>query len=765
VAHDVVIADDAGRPLFTQEGVLAPRGWSPRAVQIAASKYLHGDPAQGRDPTAGGRESSIYHLHERVANFIARKGEELGYFPDPYVAERFRLELLGLTLGQSAAFNSPVWFNVGVGDYGIVGDNRAWAWVPGGDPEGGAVCEVRDTYRYPQGSACFIQSVEDDLESIMELARNECIIFKHGSGTGTDFSKIRSRKEKLSNGGTPSGPVSFLKVYDRIAATIKSGGRTRRAAKMQTLGIWHPDILDFIRAKGREELKVQALIEAGYPADFNGEAYDTVAFQNANFSVRVPRRFFDHLDAGRPWPLVAVTTGAVIERVDPAELWRAVALETWRCGDPGVQFNDTINDWHTTPFARDGTPTPINCSNPCSEYLSIDDSACNLASLNLMRFLTPDGRGFRPTRLMAAVRLLVVAQDILVDSCSYPTEAIARNAHACRQLGLGFSNLGALLQSWGVPYDSDAGRDLASALTALICGQAYRTSARLARALGPFDAWSVNREAMSRVIDKHAEELDRLLRRLPDGPAVRSRAEAVARDVAGYALSAWDEAQALGDDTGFRNAQVTAIAPTGTISFMMDCDTTGIEPNLALVAVKHLAGGGSIPVVNRVVARALEALAYDEPTRAKVCAYILRHGTAEGCPDLDPADLPVFDTSFAPPGFSRTLRWEAHLLMTAAVQPWVTGSISKTVNVPHEFSVDQVAACYRLAHDLGLKCVAIYRDGSKGSQPLVAANGAAPAPAEGDPESTCPSCGHVGTHPAGTCRICPNCGTPDGGCA
>jgi ribonucleoside-diphosphate reductase alpha chain len=761
--HDIEIRDDDGTPVFTQQGVAAPASWSHRAVKVAASKYLYGDPARGNDPATGGRESSIFQLHERVAHFIAAAGFRQGVLATEQDRELFKQTLKALTLGQFAAFNSPVWFNAGIDRYGIRGNDLAWAYD---DLLG--VHPITDIYAVPQCSACFIQSVEDNMESLMQLARNEAILFKHGSGSGTDFSNIRSFREKLSAGGKPSGPLSFMKIYDRIAATVKSGGKTRRAAKMQTLSVRHPDILEFIRVKGREEKKALALIAAGWDPDFNGEAYDTVAFQNANFSVGVTRAFMNHLRDARAsdqppgdypsWVTLAVTTGMPVEAHDPRLIWAAIAEETWRCGDPGVQFVDTMNDWHTCPYNLGGKPQPIHTSNPCSEYMFIDDSACNLASLNLMKFLTPE-KTINLPQLQMAVRQMFTAMEILVDAASYPTAKIAQNSHDFRPLGLGFANLGGLLQTCGIAYDSTAGRQVAGCLASIICGEAYAESARLAQRQGAFPGFEVNREPMLRVIKNHLHEATRLQIAVVEDRANLGGGALQGQliDLAAASVHAWHDALDLGAIHGFRNAQATVIAPTGTIAFMMDCETTGIEPNLALRAWKSLAGGGGMWVTNRIVPDALDALGYGPVAQEHILGYLEEHGTLEDCPWVLPWDLPVFDCSLAPPGRSRVLRPEAHLLMLAAVQPFVSGSISKTVNVPADFTVEQIAATYEHAEQLGLKCVAIYRDGSKGSQPLNVQGGTAST-------LECPRCGSKNVVPAGTCGVCKDCGESLGGC-
>jgi ribonucleoside-diphosphate reductase alpha chain len=765
---EVAIEDDCGTVLFRQEGVLAPASWSPRAVTIAASKYFYGDQARGDDPRAGGREGSVFRLHFRVDAFIATQLRDQGLVDDSGSCNAFADELLGITIGQYAAWNSPAWFNCGLSHYGIRGDDKAYAWDPDAG-QGGAVLPIRDIYKHPQASACFIQGVEDDMESLMKLARNEAMLFKHGSGTGTDFSRIRSKREKLSGGGTPSGPVSFMRIYDRIASVVKSGGKTRRAAKMQTLGVWHPDILDFVRAKGREEAKAHALIAQGYDPDFNGEAYDTVGFQNANFSVRVTRDFLALVDeAGegrveRHWPLVGVTTGEPVAWVDPLALWNAIAEETWRCGDPGMQFTDTINEWHTCPVAMDGSDQPIRSSNPCSEFLFIDDSACNLASINLLRFNLP-GR-FDCSGLKACVRSLITGMELLVDASSYPTRKIAQNSHDFRPLGLGFSNLGGLLLSLGVPYDGALGRAIGALLAAIVGGEAYAQSARLAAVRGPFPGYARNEPHMKAVIMKHRLSLiqawGRMTAAIREGGLPRSVSPELLHGLYASATVAWGEAEELGWKHGYRNAQATCIAPTGTISFMMDCDTTGVEPMTSLRVWKNLAGGGGLLVESGLVPRALESLGYDAGRCPAILSYLAAHGTLEGCPWVDPDHLPVFDCALAPPGSSRTLGPDAHLGMMAAVQPFISGAISKTVNVPNSATVDDIAAIYRKAERMGLKCVAIYRDGSKRSQPLTPRGGEETAEAA----VSCPKCGSSRAVPAGTCAVCTSCGEPIGGCS
>jgi ribonucleoside-diphosphate reductase alpha chain len=722
------IKDEKGRAIFQQVDCEIPRGWSQLATNVVASKYFYGDVASGNgSPAEGKREYSVRQLVERVTRTISDWGRQDGYFATPEDADRFHDELTALCLNQYGSFNSPVWFNVGLFHrYGIAGPANNWRW----DEETRTVVRATSAYETPQASACFIQSVSDDMEGIMRLAHSEAMLFKFGSGTGTDLSTLRSSREKLSGGGKPSGPVSFMRVYDAIASVVKSGGKTRRAAKMQTLKCWHPDILEFIECKTKEEAKAQSLIRAGYEANFNGEAYSSVMFQNANLSVRCSDAFLQASENDQEWTTRSVTTGRPMQTYKARMLLDKIAEGTWLCGDPGVQYEDTIQRWHTCP-----NTAPINSSNPCSEYMFIDDSACNLASLNLMRFLREDGT-FDAEKFRAAVRVFITAQEILVDHASYPTEQIALNSHKFRPLGLGFANLGSLLMASGLPYDSDEGRSLAAAITAIMHGQAYLSSAEHAAHLGPFEGFALNREPMLKVMGMHrdaAEAID------PTAPAeLRETARAV-----------WAECLEMGRKHGYRNSQVTVLAPTGTIAFMMDCDTTGIEPDIALVKYKQLAGGGMLKIVNRTVPMALHKLGYDEPEIRGILDYIDHHDTIEQAPGLKDEDLEVFDCAFAPPQGGRSIHFRGHLKMMAAVQPFLSGAISKTCNMPHEATVEDIRNAYLEGWKLGLKALAIYRDGSKGSQPLstkaessdsarekeaeAAAASAAPAPAPVEP--------------------------------
>lgn len=734
------IKGSKGEVVYRQE-VEAPEGWSDTAVKVAASKYFYGPLSAGNgSPADGRREHSVRQLLARVCHTIAAWGDEDGYFATEADAARFRDELTALCLGQYAAFNSPVWFNVGLArEYGLKGAPNGWRWdagLPEGDPYDGprtyarpaAAVACDDAYTHPQCSACFIQSVGDSMKEIMGLASAEAMLFKYGSGSGTDLSTLRSSREQLAGGGKPSGPVSFMRVYDAVAGAIKSGGKTRRAAKMQTLKCGHPDVLEFVTCKAKEERKAKALIAAGFDPDFNGEVYASAGFQNANLTLRVTNEFLRKAtgeDADPAYPLRAVTTGEVLDKADAREVLRAVAEGTWECGDPGLQYEDTIQHWHTCPNAG-----PINSSNPCSEYMHLDDSACNLASLRLTRFLSPEGV-FDVPRFRAAVRTLIVAQDILVDRASYPTARIAENAHRFRQLGLGYADLGALLMRLGLPYDSDRGRDLAAAITAVMTGQAYLTSAEVAEGRGAFDGHAADGENMLRVIRQHRDAAHAVLRRRcvethPSRPPDT--------DPAAQAALVWDAALTAGETHGFRNAQATVLAPTGTIAFMMDCDTTGVEPDIALVKVKTLAGGGVMTYVNRSVRPALERLGYPAGVVDAIEGHVQRAGTVEGCPDLRPEHAAVFDTAFAPEGSTRVISVGGHLKMMAAVQPFISGAISKTVNLPESATVEDIERAYVDGWRLGLKALAVYRDKCKGSQPLAAGGGekkpeAAPTPA------------------------------------
>lgn len=699
-----VIKDSTGQEIFRQDGVEVPAGYNEVATNVVVSKYFYGDPGKARPDGGPERERSVRQLVHRVARTVADWGQEGGYFATPGDGERFHDELVVLLLGQYAAFNSPVWFNVGLWhQYGVEGSNRAWRW----DRKQGRVVKLEpgEAYRYPQGSACFIQSVDDDMEGIMRLATSEAMLFKYGSGTGTDLSTLRSCREKVNGGGSASGPVSFMGIYDAIAATVKSGGKTRRAAKMQSLKVRHPDILEFIEAKTKEEEKARTLIRGGYDRNFNAEAYGSVKFQNCNMSVRATDEFLALAESGAEdlnWQTYRVTDGRPdgMPAYSASRLLDKVAEGAWVCGDPGLQYEDTIQRWHTCPHTA-----PINASNPCSEYMFIDDSACNLASLNLMKFRLPAGR-FDVAGFRAASRVMITAQEIIVDNASYPTEEIALNSHLFRPLGLGYCNLGALIMAMGLPYDSDEGRDTASAITAILTGQGYLTSAHHAANVGAFEGFAANRWSMLNVMHLHRG-------------AVESRTARCAPELRLEAQDVWDDAIAAGERWGYRNSQISVLAPTGTIAFMMGADTTGIEPDIALVKYKQLAGGGTMTLVNGTVGPALETLGYDEAARGRIVAHVADRGTIEGAPGLRDEHLPVFDCSFAPAGGTRSIAFAGHLKMLGAAQPFVSGAISKTCNLPATATAADIRQGYLDGWRLGAKAVAIYRDGSKEGQPVT----------------------------------------------
>ena len=689
--RSVAITDETGKVVFEQHDVQVPKDWSDLATKVVASKYFYGDLDSPQ------RENSVQTLIHRVARTIADWGLGQGYFAGKDDAEVFYDELCYLCLNQFGAFNSPVWFNVGLfHQSGISGSQGNYFW----NQKKGAVSRSPNTYEHPQSSACFIQAVDDTMEDIMRLATSEAMLFKFGSGTGTDLSTLRSSREKLAGGGNPSGPLSFMRVYDQIAAVVKSGGKTRRAAKMQSLKIEHPDIKEFITAKTEEEHKAWALIEQGYDGSLNGDAYNSVMFQNSNFSVRLSDEFMQAVADDGDWTTRAVTTGEPVETYKARELLQLIAEGTSICGDPGVQYDSTVNKWHTCPNSG-----RINASNPCSEYMFLDDSACNLASVNLMKFRTENG-DFQTDRLLQAVRIFIIAQEILVDNASYPTELICRNSHIFRALGLGYANLGSLIMSMGLAYDSDPGRSLASAITAILAGKAYAVSAELAKVQGPFAGFTENEVPMLAVMRKHRSTLDKL-----DPQHCPTQMLTAARKV-------WDEAISNGSQHGFRNAQTTVLAPTGTIGFMMDCDTTGVEPDIALVKYKLLAGGGNFKMINRTVPLALKMLGYNPAQIREIDDYIMAHDTIEGAPHLREEHLAVFDCAFKPANGKRSIAYSAHLKMMSAVQPFLSGAISKTINMPKEVTVQEIMDTYIEGWKLGLKAVAIYRDGSKRAQPL-----------------------------------------------
>jgi ribonucleoside-diphosphate reductase alpha chain len=776
------IKDTDGQTVFEMKDVEVPANWSQLAIDILVSKYFR---KAGVPKT--GHEVSVRQVVKRLAHTLRTAGVEMGYF-NAVDAESYEAELSHLLVNQMGAFNSPVWFNLGLyHEYGIEGSGGNFAY----DVSTDSIKETENAFSRPQCSACFIQSVDDDLMSIFDLIKNEARLFKYGSGTGTNFSKIRGRQEKLSGGGTSSGLISFLEVLDRGAGATKSGGTTRRAAKMVCLDMDHPEIEDFINWKMKEERKVAALIAAGYSSDFNGEAYRTVAGQNSNNSLRISDEFMDAVINDKNWHTTARTTGEVIDTYKARDLWRQIATASWSCADPGLQFDTTINEWHTC-----SETSKIHASNPCSEYMFLDDTACNLASLNLVKFLKEDG-SFDIDAYKAACRVFIVSQEILVDLSSYPTARVAQNSHEYRPLGLGYANLGTLLMLKGIPYDSDEGRAWAASLTAILCGEAYAVSAEEASKLGAFKGYAKNREAMLKVMRKHKEAAYQI-----DATQAPKAFTAAAKD-------SWDRALSLGELHGYRNAQVTVLAPTGTIGLLMDCDTTGIEPDFALVKFKKLSGGGYFKIVNQSVIPALKNLAYSAAQITDIIAYVLgsmnfssqnlvlntefllskgftkadiekiektlpgtfeissafnryslgdellkrlgvvaseyekplfnfltyaglNHAqieaanvkicgtmTVEGAPHLKPAHLPVFDCANKCGSIGkRFIAPMGHVRMMGATQPFLSGAISKTVNLPNETTIEDIEAIHLESWKLGLKAVALYRDGCKLSQPL-----------------------------------------------
>ena len=659
------IANESGKSVFEQKDVEVPDFWSQLATNVVVSKYFRGHLGTPE------RETSVRQLIDRVVNTITAWAETQRYFATDADLQTFKAELTHLLIHQKMAFNSPVWFNVGIEEK-------------------------------PQCSACFINSVDDTMSSIMDLAKTEAMLFKFGSGAGSNLSTIRSSKEKMAGGGTASGPVSFMKGYDAFAGVVKSGGKTRRAAKMVILDAGHPDVLEFIDSKAHEEQKAWALIEAGYDPSFTGEAYGSVFFQNANHSVRVTDAFMQAVVDDSEW-----TTHAVVAPHEPMDTYRArdifrrMADAAHLCGDPGIQYDTTINEWHTS-----ANTDRIHASNPCSEYMFLNDTACNLASLNLMKFVGADGE-FDVEAYRFAAKVTITAQEILVDNASYPTPRIEENSHKFRPLGLGYANLGALLMSRGLAYDSDEGRNYAAALTAIMHGEAYKQSATVARDHGgPFVKYDENREPFLRVIAKHRDA------------AYRIPTNGVPKDLLRHATAVFDEALELGEQFGYRNAQVTVLAPTGTIAFMMDCDTTGVEPDIALIKYKKLVGEGFLKIVNQTVPAALRKLGYGAEEVDEILAYLMEHETIEGAPHLKPQHLPVFDCAFKPANGERSIHYMGHVRMMGAIQPFISGAISKTVNMPEAATAEEIERVYMEGWKLGLKAIAIYRDNSKRSQPL-----------------------------------------------
>jgi len=711
------ITDSHGGIIFEQKDVEVPKDWSMTATNIVASKYLHGKLGTPE------RETGVRQLVTRVAETIRDWGQAQGYFKTGDDATTFHDELVHILVRQYAAFNSPVWFNVGCDRIEPNSDARNWHWNP-------ATQQVEfgvTGYSKPQCSACFINSVKDSLDSILTLAKTEGMLFKWGSGTGSNLSPLRSSTEGLSGGGTASGPLSFMKGFDAFAGVIKSGGKTRRAAKMVILNVDHPDIVDFIECKQKEEAKAHALVSLGYDGSHpDSDAYSSIFFQNANNSVRVTDDFMYAVVRDTDFSTKAIGDGTVMKTYKAKELMRKISEATWHCGDPGMQYDTTVNRWHTSKNTN-----RINASNPCSEYMFLDDSACNLASLNLLKF-APNGT-FDVEAYRHAVDVLITAQEILVDNAGYPTESIMRNSHDYRPLGLGYANLGALLMAAGLPYDSDAGRDYAACVTAIMCGEAYLQSSKIAEQCAPLTpatdtvatrlgitesanmpggacpGWYINREPFLDVIRMHRASVNNINKTNVPAALYESSKQC------------WDEALAHGEKHGYRNSQVTVLAPTGTIGFMMDCDTTGVEPDLALVKYKKLVGGGMIKIVNQTVPTALFKLGYDHDQANAIVSYIDATGTIEGAPHIKDEHLAIFDCSFKPAKGTRSIAYMGHLRMMAAAQPFISGAISKTVNLPENASVEDIMEAYLQAWKLGLKAVAVYRDGCKKSQPLSAA--------------------------------------------
>ncbi len=684
------IASIKGEVIFEQNDVEVPKFWSQNATNIVASKYFYGDQKKSQ------RENSARQLIDRVSRTITDWGKADKYFINEESAETFYRELTWLILNQYGTFNSPVWFNCGVHRYDKGSGVGRHYW----NKEEQTVKVATDDYIHPQCSACFILSIEDTMDSILDLAKTEGMIFKFGSGSGVNLSPIRSSKENLSGGGQASGPVSFMKGYDAFAGVIKSGGKTRRAAKMVILNIDHPDVVDFIEAKVKEEKKAWALIDAGYDGAIDGEAYTSIFFQNANHSVRVTDEFMRAAEKGDDYWTKTVKDGRPLEKLSAREVLRKIATGTHLCGDPGLQYDSIINDWHTC-IATDR----IYASNPCSEYMFLNDTACNLSSLNLMKFRNEDC-SFNAKLFDQAVRVFITAMEIIVDNASYPTEAMARNSHLYRTLGLGYANLGALLMSNGLAYDSDAGRGLSAAITAIMTGAAYEQSGQIAEVVGPFPGFTANRASTIKVMEQHLAAVDNI------------NIDTHNQNLVDYARHLWQQVVTDVQDNGLRNAQATVLAPTGTIAFMMDCDTTGVEPDIALVKYKKLVGGGYMKIVNSTVSQALTSLGYTPEEIGRITEYIDKEDTIEGAPGLAEQDLSVFDCAFKPAKGKRFIYHLGHIKMMSAVQPFISGAISKTVNMPESSTVEEIMDAYIQGWKLGLKALAIYRDNSKRTQPL-----------------------------------------------
>lgn len=778
--QSVSLRNAQGETYFQMKDVKAPEFWSPLAIEIAASKYFRKRGVPKKFGNGSGSENSVQDMVTRVTESIEKWGQAEAYFKDKKSARAFRQDLEWLLYHQRGSFNSPVWFNAGLFQkYGITSKSRGYVY----DFKIGKVVPVQEAYARPQISACFIQKIEDNLDSIFDLVRNEARIFKFGSGSGTNFSNLRSKYEQLAGGGTSSGVLSFLEVLDRSAGSVKSGGTTRRAAKMVILDIDHPEIEDFIQWKSREEQKAKALIQLGYDPHFEGEAYRTVSGQNSNNSVRVTDRFMKAVVTDQDWKLRDRVTGKTVKTVKAKMLWQKISQAAWECADPGLQFHDTVNRWHTCPQTG-----AINASNPCSEYMFLDDSACNLASLNLVKFLDAD-LNFKFEEFRAAARCFFMAQEILIDLASYPTAAIAQNSHDYRTLGLGFTGFGAFLMRQGIAYDSELARSWGALLTALLSGYAYELSSEVAGQKGAFAGWKKNKAAMKKVMQLHLKALKKI------------SSKSVSADVLAEAERVWQSNVQASERKGFRNAQATVIAPTGTISFIMDSETTGIEPEYALVRYKSLAGGGVLKLTSPSVDWTLKRWGFGDEKRARVLDWIAQHGSGVDCPDLSTDQKEVFRTALE-------ISPEAHIAMMAAVQPFVSGAISKTVNLPQSASAEDISQLYLSAWQQGLKAIAIYRDQSKGFQPLTStapkkqqsktASGTADAKAgllteasssadlkgsekssktafAGDisdsksrwtaavpaPASDLPACYECGTQTefSGGCFRCPNCGT------
>jgi ribonucleoside-diphosphate reductase alpha chain len=773
-SRESIIRNPQGDVVFEMPNVEVPQAWSQVATDILAQKYLRRTGVPQADGSIDG-EHSIKQVAHRMAECWMEWGKKYNYFASDKDAQIFYDEAVFMIIGQYAAPNSPQWFNTGMYTaYGIKGDSQGHWYV---DSETERVYQSRSAYERPQPHACFILSVNDDLVNpggIMDLLVREARIFKYGSGVGTNFSSIRGEREMLSGGGYSSGLMSFLKVSDRAAGAIKSGGTTRRAAKMVCLDVDHPEIEEFIKWKVREEEKVAAMIAAGYSSDYEGEAYNTVSGQNSNNSVRIPNSFFKALQENGNWNLVSRTDGKVIKSISARKLWDEIAYAAWRCADPGVQYDTTVNEWHTCPEGG-----RIRASNPCSEYMFLDNTACNLASLNLRKFFDDEACTFNVSAFQHACRLWTVVLEISVLMAQFPSKEVAELSYEYRTLGLGYANLGSLLMVSGIPYDSDKGRALASSISAIMTGTAYKTSAELAQQLGTFKQFDKNREHMLRVIRNHrfavynTEEAYESLEVKPEGIDAKQAPDYLLK----AACKAWDEALEMGELYGYRNAQVSVIAPTGTIGLVMDCDTTGVEPDFALVKFKKLSGGGSFKIVNESIPVALHNLKYSPDQIKDIIDYIkgtdAKPGamTIEGAPHIKEEHLPVFDCANKCGAGKRFIHLNGHLRMMAAAQPFITGAISKTINLPNETTKEEIESCYMLGWQLGLKAVAIYRDGSKLSQPLSSVeqthDSKHPTPSSEEDElmeslmgdaPACPDCEHV-TLRNGTCYKCLNCGT------